>query len=194
MSTIGLVLAAGAGRRYGGPKALVPGWLGHAVDVLTEGGCDRVRAVIGAEVDRVRPFVPAGVEITVAEDWHEGMAASLRAGLHDLGSSPAKITGAVLHLVDLPDVTSAVVQRVLAAGADADDALVRAVYDSTPGHPVLIGRAHWAGVTATATGDAGARSYLLDHPHVTVECGDMATGTDVDRPRPEPTRDQPLGE
>lgn len=191
MSTIGLVLAAGAGRRYGMPKALVPGWLERAVEVLTEGGCAGVRVVLGAEADRARSLMPAHVEITEAEDWLEGMAASLRAGLRDLASSPPEVTGAVLHLVDLPDVTPAVVQRVLAAGADADDALVRALYEGEPGHPVLIGRARWADVIATATGDAGARSYLLEHPHVGVECADLATGADVDRPSAEPTRDQP---
>ena len=49
-----------------------------------------------------------------------------------------------------------------------------------PGHPVLLGRDHWAGVAATATGDAGARDYLRGRDVTLVECGDLATGRDVD--------------
>ena len=48
-------------------------------------------------------------------------------------------------LVDLPDVTAEVVRRVSAAG-DGPRALARATYDGWPGHPVLLGRDHWAGV------------------------------------------------
>jgi nicotine blue oxidoreductase len=47
---------------------------------------------------------------------------------------------------------------------------------------VLLGRGHWAGVASTATGDRGARDYLRDRDVVTVECGDLATGRDVDTP------------
>jgi nicotine blue oxidoreductase len=47
---------------------------------------------------------------------------------------------------------------------------------------VLIGREHWAGVAATARGDQGARAYLRDRRAVPCECGDLATGRDVDRP------------
>ncbi len=58
--------------------------------------------------------------------------------------------------------------------------LARAYYDGRPGHPVVIGREHVAGVIASAVGDRGARDYFAAHPHQSVECGDLATGLDVD--------------
>jgi nicotine blue oxidoreductase len=61
-------------------------------------------------------------------------------------------------------------------------ALSRAAYDGVPGHPALIGRAHWQGVVAVARGDRGAREYYATHPHSLVECGDLASGRDVDSP------------
>ena len=176
-STTGLLLAAGAGRRYGHPKALVPGWLAHAAEVLGDGGCDEVRVVLGARAEDARDLVPTGVGITVAADWRDGMGASLRAGLSDV--APTAATAVLVHLVDLPDVSADVVHRVLAS-ATSPDALTRAAYAGAPGHPVLIGRSHWDGVLADVSGDAGARDYLRSHPPDLVECGDLATGRDVD--------------
>ena len=176
MDVHGLLLAAGAGRRYGGPKALVDGWLQHALDVLAEGGCHDRTVVLGAAADRVRPLVPADVAVVVADDWSEGMGASLRAGLRALGPSDA----ALVHLVDLPDVEAPVVRRVLAAGSGTS-VLARATYDGTPGHPVLLGSDHWPAIVETAAGDRGARDHLAAHDIVLVECGDLATGRDVDR-------------
>ena len=92
----------------------------------------------------------------MAADWAEGMSASLRAGLAALDRVA---DAALVTLVDLPDVSADVVRRVVAA-ATGPDVLARAAYDGKPGHPVLIGRDHWAGVIATATGDQGARDYL----------------------------------
>jgi molybdenum cofactor cytidylyltransferase/nicotine blue oxidoreductase len=189
VTLVGLLLAAGAGRRMGGPKALlrddrgVP-FLDRMIGVLFEGGCERVTVVVGAAAPEVIAVLdeagwvddPA-VEAIVAEDWQEGMGASLRAGLRSLDEGEA----AVVTLVDLPDVDESVVRRVTGAAAGAD-ALVRATYDGRPGHPVLIGRNHWPGVLATAHDDQGAREYLAAHDHLTCECGDIATGKDVDEP------------
>ncbi len=85
----------------------------------------------------------------------------------------------MLSLVDLPDLVPEVVARVGRAARSADG-LVRASYDGVPGHPVLLGRDHWPGVLASAQGDQGARSYLARHQVQLVECGDLATGRDVD--------------
>lgn len=176
MQVEGLLLAAGAGRRMGLPKALVGDWLESSVAVLRDGGCSGVTVVLGASADEARALVPPGVDVVVAEDWDAGMGASLRAGLAALGPD---VDAALVLLVDLPDLSAAVVARVLAGGGGAG-ALRRASYSSVPGHPVLIGRDHWAGVIDSAQGDKGARDYLAAHEHELVECGDLATGEDVD--------------
>ena len=176
MNVHGLLLAAGAGRRYGGPKALVDGWLQHALGALADGGCADRTVVLGAESDRVRPLVPPDVAVVVADGWAEGMGASLRAGLAHLSGADAVI----VHLVDLPDVGAEVVRRVVAAADDAS-ALARATYDGTPGHPVLLGREHWPGVIASAGGDQGARAYLATHDVTLVVGGPLAPARHVDR-------------
>lgn len=190
----GLLLAAGAGRRMGMPKALVRDesgepWLVRAVGVLRDGGCDGVTVVLGAAADEAGALLDgAGVDVVVAADWAEGMGASLRTGLGSLGPDPEAV---LVSLVDLPDVTADVVRRVLDAGVDSggvdsegvDPAvLCRASYHGRPGHPVLIGRAHWPGVVASADGDRGARDYLAGAAVTYVECGDLATGHDRDTP------------
>ena len=184
MTTVGLVLAAGAGRRMGGPKALVrlteggPTLVETAVARVADGGCDHVVVVAGAAGDAVAELVE-GAEVVHAEDWDEGMGASLRAGLAHLEQGDADL--ALVTLVDLPDVTAEVVERVLTAAApDGRVALVRAAYSGVPGHPVAIGRDHWAAVITSAHGDRGARDHLRATPHRLVECGDLATGRDLD--------------
>jgi CTP:molybdopterin cytidylyltransferase MocA len=178
MTVEGLVLAAGAGRRYGRPKALVPGWLGQAVDVLREGGCPAVTVVLGAESQHV--VVPPGADVVVTADWAEGMGASLRAGLQSLAARE-DVTAALVHLVDLPDVAADVVHRVIREPLD-EGVLRRATYGGRPGHPVLLGRAHWKAVVDRARGDRGARALFRERPPEAVECGDLATGLDHDRP------------
>ncbi len=180
MTVTGLLLAAGAGSRMGMPKALVHdehgSWLVRAVRVLREGGCPRVVVVLGAGADEAEPLVAglSGVSVVRSADWASGMGASLATGLAATDGDAA-----LVHLVDLPDVTSAVVARVLATGPTRGT-LARASYDGRPGHPVLLGRDHWPGVAAAATGDRGARDYLARHDTSLLECGDLASGHDVD--------------
>ena len=109
MDRHGLLLAAGAGTRMGKPKALMrdpdgTSWLSRTVAVLQEGGCEAVTVVLGASADDAAPLLEdTGAAVVVAEDWSEGMGASLRAGLRALAGSDA--VAAVVMLVDLPDVT-----------------------------------------------------------------------------------------
>lgn len=179
MDVLGVVLAAGAGTRYGGPKALAHEglWLRTAVAALSDGGCPEVLVVLGAQAQRAAELVPVGACTVVAREWATGMSASLRAGLAAAESRSA--SHVLLHLVDTPDVGAEVVERVLGSGAE----LARAGYHGRPGHPVLLGRRHWAAVVESATGDYGARDFLRGRPDVVlVECGDLATGRDHDVP------------
>ena len=178
VTTTGLLLAAGGGRRMGRPKALVEGWLVHAVESLA--GCDAVVVVLGAAADDARPLLhPYDVTVVVNPEWEQGMGSSLDLGLGHLAHGDS--SRCLVTLVDLPDVGRDVVDRLLAQ-PDEPALLARAAYDGRGGHPVLLGRDHWAGVREGAQGDQGARAYLSGHDVTPVECGDLATGTDVDTP------------
>jgi nicotine blue oxidoreductase len=172
--TAGLVLAAGEGRRFGGPKApyVLDGerLVDRAVRLLHEGGADEVVVVLGAWVDDV-----PGADVVVNEDWPEGMGSSLRAGLAHLETRD-HVERALVTLVDLVGLTSHAVARVLACEGD----LAAATYDGRRGHPVLLGRAHWHGVAVSATGDRGARAYLADREVLAVEVADVADDCDLD--------------
>ena len=188
----GLLLAGGAGRRFGGPKALASTdgdpWVVSSTRTLLDGGCGDVLVVTGAEAGQVEQRLADAfggdprVRATFCGTWEQGMGESLRAGLMSLVSRGRTVPlVAVVHLVDLPDVGSDVVRRLLASGA-RPSALARAAYQGVAGHPVLLGQEHWQDVLTGARGDQGARAYLRRARPELVECGDLAQGTDVDRP------------
>jgi len=193
----GLLLAAGQGSRYGMPKALVVRGgrllVEHALATLRDGGAAPLVVVLGAAAAQVTAQADlTGAQVVVNPDWAGGMASSLRAGLAALAgpphpAGPTAATGpaaALVLLVDTPGITAAAVRRVGALAGPA--ALATATYHGAPGHPVLLGRAHWAGAAGTASGDTGARGYLRRYREQVTEvpCEDVADGTDLDIPDP----------
>jgi CTP:molybdopterin cytidylyltransferase MocA len=177
-SATGVLLAAGAGTRFGMPKVLAHQgeWLRGAVDALVGGGCGDVVVVLGAAV----VDVPSPARTVIARDWHDGLSASVRAGVTAAGVSADAV---VLHTVDTPDVGAEVVRRVIDAARTADGGVARAVFRGSPGHPVVVARRHWPALLESLTGDDGGRWFLRQRDDVVaVECGDLATGADIDEP------------
>ena len=170
----GLLLAAGSGSRLGMPKALVEldgqTLVDRGVALLREGGCDPVVVVLGAAVVGVE-----GAQVVVAQDWAQGMSASLRAGLAALDADAC-----VVALVDQPLIGAEAVRRLVALAPTADAAV--ATYDGKHRNPVLLSRSIWPELDLA--GDAGARQWLRDNPtRVTlVPCDDTGSPFDIDAP------------
>jgi molybdenum cofactor cytidylyltransferase len=177
----GIVLAAGAGTRFGGGKQLARldgrPLLEHALQTMAAAPVSHTVAVLGAGAEQVLAAVDLhGAEAIVCERWDEGQSASLACGLAALAASDAE--AAVVVLGDQPNVSPEAIRRVLAARGDGVLA-ARATYGEEPGHPVVIERALF-GRMRDVTGDRGARNLLRSVATVEVPCDDLGGGEDVD--------------
>jgi CTP:molybdopterin cytidylyltransferase MocA len=183
VTTAGLVLAAGAGRRLGRPKALVEvdGELlvDRAVRVLADGGCDPVVVVLGARSQDVVASAALDHAVVVVNDgWSGGMGSSLRCGLAavaDLGAEDV-----VVLLVDQPRVGAVHVRRLLRRRGERP--AVVASYGGEPRNPALLSASTWEAVCESAIGDVGARAWMQAHPELVlaVACDDLGGDVDID--------------
>lgn len=183
-AAVGIVLAAGAGTRFGGPKALARAaegtpWLRLAVATLEQAGCGEILVAVGAAADEAARLVPPGARAVRIRDWRDGLSRSLAGALETADETAA--AAALVIPVDVPGLPASACRRVRDAAPAGPGALARAVYAGAPGHPALLGRDHWAGIRLAASGDTGAGAYLRAHAAFRVECGDLWDGADIDR-------------
>ena len=141
MKAAGLILAAGAGTRFGAPTKQLADLRGkpllqHAVDTMNA-ALERTVVVLGHDADAIRARIDfGGAAVVVCDDWAQGQGFSLRAGVAALADADA----VAITLGDQPFITPRVITDALAQ-LDGYDA-VRALYDGAPGHPVVLGAAH----------------------------------------------------
>jgi CTP:molybdopterin cytidylyltransferase MocA len=155
-----VVLAAGAGSRFGGPKQQL--LLPDVLVALRSSSVDDLVVVAGAH--------PVAVDARVVDcpDWERGMGASLRCGLRAL---QPEVEAAAVVLADGPDLAPAAVDRVIAAWRAGAGDVVAASYGGDRSHPVVLGRPVWDLIP-----DEGARAL----EPVLVACDDLGSPGDVD--------------
>ena len=171
----------------GRPKALVRDdagepWLVRGVRALREGGCDAVTVVLGAAADEAAPLLDGhrrrrrASPTTGPTGWAPRCAPGCRR------SAPTSTSRRGRRWSTCPTSAPTVVRRLRGLGA-GPASLARAAYDGVPGHPVLLGRDHWAGVLARRPATAA--------PATTWPPRDVDAGR-VRRPRHRARRRHPL--
>ncbi len=177
----GLILAAGAARRFGSAKQLAPlhgrPLLEHALLAMAAAtAVERTVVVLGFEAEEILARLERhGALAVIAGDWQEGQAASLRAGVAALAEQVGAI---VITLGDQPAIDARAIDRVVAA-RDPSALALRAAYGGRPGHPVLLERALFARA-AELRGDEGARSLLAAVAVRLIDCDGLGSDADVD--------------
>jgi CTP:molybdopterin cytidylyltransferase MocA len=161
-----VVLAAGRGRRAGGPKALLgiggETFVVRVARLLRRPGVERTVIVLGHEAERVRAAAQeaAAADIVVNEAYDDGMLGSILAGLR--AAEEAGADAVLVHPVDHPLVAEATVDRVVDA-LRGGAAIAVPSHAGRRGHPGGFARAAWPALRA-ASPAVGAREVLAAHP------------------------------
>jgi len=181
---VAVILAAGSGRRMGGPKARLriggESFLARAARLLARPGVASVAAVVGREtLGAAAAGPPVGVAILENPRPEEGMLSSILRGLD--GAEAAGADAVLLHPVDHPLIEPATVDRVVAA-LEAGALIAVPTHGSRRGHPGGFARLAWPALRAAPAG-RGARAVLADHPGWVVHVpGDPGCVLGIDTP------------
>jgi CTP:molybdopterin cytidylyltransferase MocA len=178
-----ILLAAGAGSRFGGGKLLAP-YRGRplieaSLSNLADAPVDETVVVVGEDARRLREACrPYGFKVVENPDWVQGQSTSVRTGLFSLGP---EARAAVVLLADQPLVGAGAVERLVAA-FEAGARVAVATYGGRPRNPVLFSREVWPLLMSELSGDEGARPFLRRHPELVigVPCDGVGDPADVD--------------
>lgn len=182
MTDAAVVLAAGAGTRFGGGKLLAPlagrPVLQHVLDAVAAAGLERVVVVLGDDAAAVEPAIAWRAERRVVNpDPARGLASSVRIGIAALDP---EVDRAVVVLGDQPRVPAAAFTGLLGAPADHARPVVVPVYPDDGGrNPVLLERAAFAHA-ADLQGDRGFGPWIAAHPELVREVPVIGQNPDMD--------------
>jgi len=186
MNVVALVLAAGAGSRFGSAKqlALLDGrpLLQHPLDALAAAGVDDVVVVLGDDSAAIeRAITWHGERRRVNGRPQDGLASSLRVGLDAAAEDPS-LDAALIVLGDQPLLSAGVVRAILAAAETTGRPIIRVRYaDDAAPNPVLVRRSAWA-LAAGLEGDQGLGSLLATRAELVTEVTVPGRLRDVDTP------------
>ena len=192
-----VVLAAGAGRRFGGPagaKLWAPWWgkpvIEHVFDTLTvlerEGTIEGTLVVHSPTGDRVKESaVTHGFDAVLASRAEQGLSESLKAAFTTLeAATTRRTTAALICLADQPALSLGTVRALVAAAGGNPAVLLRPRYaeaPDAPGHPTVLGRTHWP-LSQETTGDRGLDPILTIHHLAWTEIPTPGSNPDIDTP------------
>jgi len=178
-----LLLAAGASRRMGRPKQLLPvagrPLLRHVTERLLAAPVSPVVVVLGAQAADIAPCLEGlPVQVAINENWNEGMGSSVRAGLQAL--APAAVDAVIIALADQPDCSAGQLTALIAAQRKTGRPIVASANGDTRSPPVLF-TAPWFPQLLELQGDTGARQ-LLQENRESVAVVPLDKATDLDTP------------
>jgi CTP:molybdopterin cytidylyltransferase MocA len=186
-----IVLAAGAGSRFGGGKVLAllddRPLLQHVLDAASDAGPDALIAVLGADAHVAELIIDWGeCHRVVNPDPARGLASSLQLGLATAAAVEPPLDGVFVALGDQPRVrgiTFHQLARAAAADGGAHPIVVPRYQDEAPGvvNPALLLRAAWP-LVESVRGDRGMGPVMAAHPELVLAVPVVGSNPDVDTP------------
>lgn len=175
-----LILAAGAGTRFGMPKALAQtggrSWLDLAVSKCRLAGYDPICVVVGCRAAEVKAACTIassdpGVVWIQNEAWEQGRTGGIICGLKALDQTSTSADGVLIFPVDFPFVqgeTLTHLSRRFGESGPRRRRIFLPLQNGKRGHPVVVGRDIWAEILSLGP-DQPLREVVHGEPSRTIE-------------------------
>lgn len=184
--TSAVILAAGSSSRLGRPKQLVrfrkKTLLQHVIDIVTPFEFSSSVLVLGAYSDDILNVVSTEtINVVINEDWPEGIASSIRAGIEESLKLNPQLENIMFLLSDQPFVSTQLIEELIKRHAETDQKITASSYNDNVGVPAIFPKFFFPKLKKLK-GDRGAKKIIVQHPEeVTIlhfELGHL----DVDTP------------
>ncbi len=162
-----ILLAAGSSSRLGRPKQLLPykgkTLLRHSMVQALASSAKQIIVVLGDNADILQKEITGfNIHPVMNEQWQEGMASSIRAGMNALTEMNPSVEGAILVVCDQPLMTADLLNTLIAVYRNSGKRIVACSYDDTFGPPVFFHHSFFPELFQLK-GDVGARSIIRSH-------------------------------
>lgn len=180
----GVILAAGGSTRFGEPKQLLD-WHGQpfvraVARTALEAGLSPVIVITGANADKVESVIgDLDVRTSHNSDWQTGQGSSIKTGV--LSLERTNVGGAIFLLTDQPQVTTSIIQALVAKHAEGLQPIVAPMVIDRRANPVLFDRSAFKDLTSIE-GDVGGRAVFHKHRVEYLPWHDDRLLLDVDTP------------
>jgi CTP:molybdopterin cytidylyltransferase MocA len=182
-----IILAAGSSSRLGQPKQLLEyngeTLLERAIRIAAESGAVPVIVVVGAHFEDILAGFPHNRAVAVHnQNWEQGIASSIHAGIHALETLTPAAPGALILPCDQLRLTTDHLRTLLSAfEAQSKPSISASTYADVLGIPAVFPRTAFPHLRAL-NGDKGARALLINPPCPLIQIPFPGGEIDIDRP------------
>jgi molybdenum cofactor cytidylyltransferase len=160
-----IILAAGNSSRFGSIKQLLrfnnKTLLQHVIDEASETGAEPIVVVTGANAEEVSKAIKnENVEIVLNENWKQGMASGIVAGLKKAITLNNDIENVIITVCDQPFISSTLFQQLYQTQNGSVKHIVASAYANTIGTPALFTQSYFDALLSLL-GEEGAKKILL---------------------------------
>ena len=191
---VAIVLSAGESSRMGNPKALLPiggvSFIEEIVRALKGTKIDRIIVVLGHHAEEIRKRIAhLPVTFVVNRDYAKGQLSSLIVAIRSLAAEKTteKIDGVLVHLVDHPFISPALVDHMIDRFYETKKLIVIPRYGGRRGHPVIFSSRLFPELLSAPL-EKGAKIVVHAHRDETLEIETDFAGVTIDIDTPEEYR------